>query len=371
MESHQPEISQFCSVTGIDYERAKFFLESANWDLNVALSSFYDEAGAESGSGGSPRSSPGPADGKPSHLSSSSPPSRPKIMTMDALKATSNSAGDEEGQAFFAGGSEHSGQQVLGPPRKSPGKIIEEMFRSAREQGAEEVMSGPSSDSAMKKDHMGAAFIGTGMRLGQTSTDHEPVPGALKPADPKTAVLQLWKEGFSVDGEALRDYSDPSNKEFLESIRRGEIPQELIQGANGGEVHLNMEDHRDETYTAPKVIKRPFTGKGHLLGSPAPPVIGATGMNTQEDKEANEEHAKKELKLKDGEPVTTIQVRLADGTRLIIKANHSHTVDDICTYIFSTQVFGLYGGFPSKELVEGRQTLKEANLLNALIIQRL
>ena len=54
-------------------------------------------------------------------------------MTMDTLKTASNSAGDEEGQAFFAGGSEHSGQQVLGPPRKSPGKIIEEMFRSARE----------------------------------------------------------------------------------------------------------------------------------------------------------------------------------------------------------------------------------------------
>lgn len=34
-------------------------------------------------------------------------------------------------------------------------------------------------------------------------------------------VLKLWKNGFSVDNEPLRDFNDPANKEFLESISKG------------------------------------------------------------------------------------------------------------------------------------------------------
>lgn len=34
-------------------------------------------------------------------------------------------------------------------------------------------------------------------------------------------VLKLWKSGFSLDDGELRNYSDPGNALFLESIRRG------------------------------------------------------------------------------------------------------------------------------------------------------
>lgn len=34
-------------------------------------------------------------------------------------------------------------------------------------------------------------------------------------------VLKLWKTGFSLDDGELRNYSDPGNAIFLESIRRG------------------------------------------------------------------------------------------------------------------------------------------------------
>lgn len=40
--------------------------------------------------------------------------------------------GTEEGQAFYAGGSEHSGQQVLGPPKRHD-NIVADMFKSVRE----------------------------------------------------------------------------------------------------------------------------------------------------------------------------------------------------------------------------------------------
>lgn len=42
-----------------------------------------------------------------------------------------SSSSDEEGQAFYAGGSEHSGQQVLGPSKRND--FVSEMFRSVQE----------------------------------------------------------------------------------------------------------------------------------------------------------------------------------------------------------------------------------------------
>ena len=46
----------------------------------------------------------------------------------------------EEGEAFYAGGSETSGQQILGPPKKKDGRdFVKEMFKKAREHGAEAI----------------------------------------------------------------------------------------------------------------------------------------------------------------------------------------------------------------------------------------
>lgn len=38
---------------------------------------------------------------------------------------------------FFAGGSERSGQQIVGPPKKkSPNEVVEDLFKGAKEHGA-------------------------------------------------------------------------------------------------------------------------------------------------------------------------------------------------------------------------------------------
>jgi UBX domain-containing protein 1 len=34
-------------------------------------------------------------------------------------------------------------------------------------------------------------------------------------------ILKLWKEGFSINDGAVREYADPANREFLDSVRRG------------------------------------------------------------------------------------------------------------------------------------------------------
>lgn len=70
-------------------------------------------------------------------------------------------------------------------------------------------------------------FSGGGYKLGQTEIDHEFVPGAAsnRVKDKKLdVVLKLWKNGFSINDGPLREYHGEENTEFLQSIRKGEVP---------------------------------------------------------------------------------------------------------------------------------------------------
>jgi UBX domain-containing protein 1 len=133
---------------------------------------------------------------------------------------------EEQGQAFYAGGSTTSGQQVLGPPKKNPIKdYVSDIFKLAQEGNIETFEPEPSSSSGSSG---GRLYFGTGYRLGQTPDDQVIVKGPAKPSakadsddEEDLVVLKLWKEGYSVDDGDLRRYDDPANKEFFESIRRG------------------------------------------------------------------------------------------------------------------------------------------------------
>ncbi len=75
----------------------------------------------------------------------------------------------------------------------------------------------------------------------------------------------------------------------MQFIQRGELPRELVNQANGGEVHLDMQDHRDEEFVAPKAAYTLYN-EGYKLGSRAPLLV--SNVN---DKVNNEESAKKKL----------------------------------------------------------------------------
>lgn len=130
----------------------------------------------------------------------------------------SNDDNEEEGQAFYAGGSDRSGQQVLGPPkRKNFREQLTDMFRMAQENSAIHDVN-PAASTSTK------ANWGQGMRLGMTDSDHSVVGGAKKDDENKTkpiVVLKLWSQGFSIDDGELRLYDDPQNKEFLATVMRG------------------------------------------------------------------------------------------------------------------------------------------------------
>ncbi|KAL4713669.1 hypothetical protein ACJJTC_004200 [Scirpophaga incertulas] len=381
-------LRQFCYVTGADEERSRFFLDSSNWQLEVALSSFYEHGGNSDDAPTNP-----PARASPHLMSDSdmeSPPESParpqkkdkmkstsKFATLDSLQQDSSSQ-EDEGEAFYAGGSERSGQQIIGPG-KGRKDLVTEMFKSVRERGAVAFDDDPSPSASRGR---GPAFTGVGYRLGQTADDHEQVtPTANAQSQGSDQVrsvrLRMYREGFTVDNGPLRHYADPDNAEFLSCIRRGEMPSELA--GEGGGVRVSLEDRWHEEYQKQPSKPTAFAGKGHLLGSPTPTTVGATAGVAADpsDRAANQRAAQDAVRLDERMPLTTVQFRLADGSRITGRFNHTHTVADLTQYIsraepsYQLQPFVLLTTFPSTELSDPSVTLEQAKLLNTTVLQRL
>ncbi|MEE6506463.1 hypothetical protein FKM82_007682 [Ascaphus truei] len=369
MAARQEEsVQEFVAVTGSEEERARFFLESAGWDLQLALASFYEDGGDED-----IVTLPQPPSGSTSRGSG---PSDHRVTSFrDLVHAQEEEEEEEEGQRFYAGGSERSGQQIVGPPKKkSPNELVEDLFKGAKEHGAVAVDRTSKSPGEGSKS---SPFAGGGYRLGAAPEEESAyVTGGRRQhsAQDVHVVLKLWKNGFSLDESDLRSYQDPANAQFLEAIRRGEIPAELRRLAQGGQVNLDMEDHRDEDFMRTRSSFKAFTGEGQKLGSNVQQVLIPPSPSQQEENEAK---ASSSVSLSSSEPTTNLQIRLADGGRLVQRFNHSHRVRDIRLFIVDARPasaatsFVLMTTFPNKELTDENQTLKEANLLNAVIVQRL
>ncbi|XP_071391258.1 NSFL1 cofactor p47 isoform X1 [Centroberyx affinis] len=372
MANQEESVREFVAVTDVDEERARFFLESAGWNLQLALASFFED-GAEDDIVTLPQPEGG------SSVSRSAGPSQPRVTSFrDLMHEAEDESDEEEGQRFFAGGSERSGQQIVGPPKKkSSNEVVEDLFKGAKEHGAvplDRTGRGPGEPSKAR------AFVGGGYRLGAAPEEESTyVAGERRSSGNQQdvhVVLKLWKTGFSLDDGELRNYTDPGNAVFLESIRRGEIPLELRQRSRGGQVNLDMEDHRDEEFSKPKMAFRAFGGEGQKLGSATPELVTAPA-GSQQEQAANEAQASASVTLDPSQPVTSIQIRLADGGRLVQKFNHTHRVSDVRQFVvgarpaMAAREFILMTTFPNKELTDESQTLRDANLLNAVIVQRL
>lgn len=321
------------------------------------------------------------------------------FATLSSLnKSSEDEDGNEKGQAFYAGGSQHSGQQILGPPRKNPIKdyvsegktcncgsslltYVVVVFRKAQSGQAEQfdANEGAASEPASR------SFSGTGYRLGQTDSDHVAVPSTTSARGSKsdecdTVTVRVFRQGFTVDDGDLRPYEDPRNREFFESITHNEIPAELRKQGRTM-VHVNVEDHLSEDYVKRTPRFKAFAGSGHTLGSPAPATSedapASVAAAVSGNPAANEAKASSDLNVQQDQPTTMVSIRLADGGRLSARFNLSHTVQDIRQFIgtarpeYSGRHFMLLTTFPNKELANPSDTIAQAGLQNAAILQRL
>uniref|UniRef100_A0A3B3E0V0 NSFL1 (p97) cofactor (p47) n=1 Tax=Oryzias melastigma TaxID=30732 RepID=A0A3B3E0V0_ORYME len=204
--------------------------------------------------------------------------------------------------------------------KKSSNEVVEDLFKRAKEHGA------------------------------------VPLDRSGKGPEPSRAKVELWKSGFSLDDGELRNYSDPGNANFLDAIRRGEIPLELRQRTRGGQVNLDMEDHRDEDYVKPKMAFKAFEGEGQKLGRCS--------------FAANEAQASASVNLDPSEPTTNIQIRLADGGKLVQKFNHTHSCKNVCRTM--QQVFSeLLLSILSREIMLIQQSTFGNNSLQTILQRHL
>ncbi|XP_061010884.1 UBX domain-containing protein 2A isoform X6 [Dama dama] len=90
----------------------------------------------------------------------------------------------------------------------------------------------------------------------------------LSPTEQKKQVdvsIKLWKNGFTVNDD-FRSYSDGASQQFLNSIKKGELPLELQGVFDKEEVDVKVEDKKNEICMSTKPVFQPFSGQGHRLG---------------------------------------------------------------------------------------------------------
>ena len=80
----------------------------------------------------------------------------------------------------------------------------------------------------------------------------------------------LWGNGFQVgDDGPFRDLNDESNKQFIEELKQGVVPQEIRHKYPRG-VSVGLEDRRSQTYTPPPPPQYiSFSGAGTSMGAAA------------------------------------------------------------------------------------------------------
>jgi UBX domain-containing protein 1 len=120
---------------------------------------------------------------------------------------------------------------------------VTSIFEAARKQGAMEADDDEdeASSSHTKKEQ---AFGGVGYTLGDETTPSRTLgqsasgTAAAGSNRPEQLPLRFYSNGFTVGDGELRKFED--NKEFMDFIKRGEVPPELKSlSAGGKQVEVN------------------------------------------------------------------------------------------------------------------------------------
>ncbi|KAH8105335.1 ubiquitin-related domain-containing protein [Cristinia sonorae] len=292
----------------------------------------------------------------------------------------------DEGESWFAGG-ERSGISVQNPDRPGRsvpgGNLVRDLLRRAAEAGA-----APPPE----EDTRSSAFFGGGHTLGSDEVESTYIPDPNGPPEPEaeTAIrnLTFWQNGFSVEDGPLMEYGDPTNDQILEEINSGRAPPHILNVLPGQPVELRVVKRLSDPYTPSSSSHsggaRVFHGTGNRLGAPVPttttesmpgtfPAVG-TSTSTVPQREA--ESISTRFEVDQTQPTTSIQVRLADGTRMVCRMNLTHTVQDIRNFINasrpenSQRAYTIGTTFPTRTIEDNTQTIKEAGLVNSVIVQR-
>lgn len=349
--SHEQAVEEFVAITSGSAEDAHFYLGQTHGDLEDAVDMFLNK---------------GPVPSEPAPVKATGPPSsRPatgKIRGLGDLANSTEENEDSDYNDYYTGG-EKSGMVVRGAP-KDKKSDVEDIFEGARRSGARD---GRPEDLAQNVSKM---FSGRARTLGGAEASSSEVSRDA-PDAPRTFTITFYANGiFTINDGEPRSMTDPANMPFMQSIMRGECPAELDPGTSDVPIHVNLVRSHEEYAEPEKPKYKAFSGSGRRLVDDSAPPSQAAAAAASEGLPATWEGANPSL------PRTTIQLRLADGSRMLAEFNLTQTVGDIRKFIHAARPGGpiayhLATAFPSANLQDDSATIEGAGLANSVVIQKL
>ncbi|KAJ7769377.1 hypothetical protein B0H16DRAFT_1715842 [Mycena metata] len=273
--------------------------------------------------------------------------------------------GEEEGEdmpmdqreSWFAGG-ERTGISVENPDHPSRRNQMGLSTRAAREllRRAAESNLRLARRLALASPSASPAFSGGGHTLGSDEVPSTYIPDPNAPEDPALVPvhrsLTFWRDGFSIEDGPLMRYDDPADAAVLRAINDGTAPPELYNITPDQRVEILVSKRTNKDYVAPQRRAAGWGAGGVRLGAAVPGDISSEGATSKATTSAQA------VAVDESAPIAQIQVRLADGGRLLARLNHTHTVADLRAIIDAhggaqPQPYTLHTTFPTRELADG------------------
>lgn len=262
---------------------------------------------------------------------------------------------------MYAGG-EKSGIAVQGRGMDKENDLVKQILAQAQKEGEKH------QDSPKK-----STFIGHSNKLGAENTTQASSSSSSQIPENEhvSRLLTFWKDGFSIEDGPLLRYDDPENQAHLTAIKSGRAPTALLGVKMNQSVEVKVAHRMEEEYVPPP--KKPmssFTGTGNRLGS----ITTSSPVTAVSANKPAETGRQTSIEVDNNKPVTQIQVRLGDGTRMVARFNYTHTVGNLRQFVQLSRAdareFLLQTTMPTNVLEDDSLTLEQAGLLNAVVVQR-
>ena len=169
-------------------------------------------------------------------------------------------------------------------------------------------------------------------------------------------LLQLQEKRMRKLVEQRREERNELERENSRMQRQKKYMEEMVKENEDWEAEFQRQ----------VTDKGPFTGTGHMLGAPTPATAPAPRRALRQVPHVEVDPSK---------PVGSVQVRLGDGSRIVVKLNHEHKVGDMKQEIMAMKPeedreFNLVSMGPPSVVLQDKAGLKEANLFGAAVMQR-
>lgn len=181
-------------------------------------------------------------------------------------------------------------------------------------------------------------------------------------------TITMYRDGFTVDDGPYRRLDDPANAKFLQSLARGQTPEELRGDGPGGNMTVGLVDKRSQEYVE---TFRSFSGAGQSLGGAASSSASSGGDASSGIFDPSSLSPPSQDPA--GADTTSIAVRMLDGSRKVVKIALSATVAELASRAVAASnttievPFRIVAGFPPKPLADGNQSVGDAGLKGARI----